>query len=524
MPKAGRCPVIRKLCGGSWMYESGHPGKVFDKSGRRTEDGSQVRQPEYSDVGGSVKTTENDGKPNNVNNQSKTFYSNSGDRNVKPEEDGDEQMITGSHPVVVRMSSGDEPEVNRRRPGVDWEMTGRWPEVIGITRMIGNSDGVEEERQRKLIKAEVELPHRRREFEPEDKRHPESRGLSRKRLTYAGVRVGDPANTEGMNEGGREPGVQRKSRKKAKTSPIARPEVVSEIVAELFRSRNLLHVCSTIEPERTEVTERRFGGSNFPCRNLAQAEPIADGCKPEVLRMIHISEPEDQGKKVGKRTEDGDQSNIVQCQSWMVIFLSSNVGAGKPGSSSGNGNGRKGEGKPDGMPEQLPEEGMERTEDAGKDVRSEDENPGIPDSPRRVREGEDKESGGKDSGSGGRCFTVQSNSWNTGTETVMEIVTDIMRAPETSGNGRGPRLCRKCEVREGYAGWRERSRFHLSEVRRNYVRYRPSCPARETGAGTNRRIRPEGPFVPEVASASPLEESRGGSELVKGPEEDELAE
>ncbi|KAF8211904.1 hypothetical protein K438DRAFT_1751505 [Mycena galopus ATCC 62051] len=34
--------------------------KVFDKSGRRTEDGSQVRRPEYSDVGGSVKTTEDD--------------------------------------------------------------------------------------------------------------------------------------------------------------------------------------------------------------------------------------------------------------------------------------------------------------------------------------------------------------------------------------------------------------------------------------------------------------------------------
>ncbi|KAF8208405.1 hypothetical protein K438DRAFT_1754322 [Mycena galopus ATCC 62051] len=45
--------------------------RVIDKSGRRTEDGSQVRRPEYSDVGGSVKTTENDGKPNNVNNQSK---------------------------------------------------------------------------------------------------------------------------------------------------------------------------------------------------------------------------------------------------------------------------------------------------------------------------------------------------------------------------------------------------------------------------------------------------------------------
>ncbi|KAF8147425.1 hypothetical protein K438DRAFT_1780048 [Mycena galopus ATCC 62051] len=55
----------------SRMYKSGRPGKVFDKSGRRTEDGSQVRRPEGSDVGGSVKTTENDGKPNNVNNQSK---------------------------------------------------------------------------------------------------------------------------------------------------------------------------------------------------------------------------------------------------------------------------------------------------------------------------------------------------------------------------------------------------------------------------------------------------------------------
>ncbi|KAF8211905.1 hypothetical protein K438DRAFT_1751506 [Mycena galopus ATCC 62051] len=48
-----------------------------------------------------------------------------------------------------------------------------------------------------------------------------------------------------------------------RTSPIARPEVVSEIVVELFRLRNLLHVCSTVEPERTEVMERRFGGRNF---------------------------------------------------------------------------------------------------------------------------------------------------------------------------------------------------------------------------------------------------------------------
>ncbi|KAF8130024.1 hypothetical protein K438DRAFT_1788848 [Mycena galopus ATCC 62051] len=84
------------------------------------------------------------------------------------------------------------------------------------TRMIGNSNGVEEEWQRKLLKAEVELPHRRREFELEDERHPKSGGLSWMRLTCAGVRVGDSANTEGMNEGGREPEVQQKSRKKAK--------------------------------------------------------------------------------------------------------------------------------------------------------------------------------------------------------------------------------------------------------------------------------------------------------------------
>ncbi|KAF8127333.1 hypothetical protein K438DRAFT_1949083 [Mycena galopus ATCC 62051] len=385
-------------------------GKVFDKSGRRTEDGSQVRRPEYSDVGGSVRTTENDGKPNNVNNQSKTFYSNSGepersgeDWNVKPEEDRDEQMIIGSHPVVVWMSSGDEPEVNRRRPGVGREITGGYRNVDGCipeytgsgrmsTRMIGKESGGkgrknpdvkedrrlrpdepvaearshvrrrkcrrvisrekpefstewrEEERQRKLLKAEVELPHRRREFEPEDERHPESGGLSWKRLTFARVRVGDPANTEGMNEGGREPGVQRKSRKKAKvtitdewTSPIARPEVVGEIVAKLFRSRNPLPVCSTVEPEQMEVTEWR--------------------CKPEVLRMSR---------------ECGDE-NRGRGRHYMRLRNKIHIGeledqAGKPGSCSANGNGGKGEGKPDGMPEQLPEEGTEGTEDAGKDV------------------------------------------------------------------------------------------------------------------------------------------------------------
>ncbi|KAF8127331.1 hypothetical protein K438DRAFT_1789998 [Mycena galopus ATCC 62051] len=282
------------------------------------------------------------------------------------------------------MSSGIEPEVNWHRPGVDQEfdreMAGgyrnvnrRILEYTGSgrmsTRIIGKSDGEEEEWQRKLLKAEVELPHRRRKFEPEGERHPGSGGLSWKRLTCAGVRVGDPANTKGMNEGGRKPEVQRKSRKKAKVkvrkrkwmkkfrnpnaggcemeptsfgdspkvtiadeqiSPIARPEVVGEIVAELFRSRNLLHVCSTVEPERTEVTERRAGN----------AETKAEG--GDTTTCVFATRSISANRKIresGRRTE--------------ISPTSSNA-------NPGNGNGRKGEGKPDGMPEQLP--------DAGKDV------------------------------------------------------------------------------------------------------------------------------------------------------------
>ncbi|KAF8180333.1 hypothetical protein K438DRAFT_1842304 [Mycena galopus ATCC 62051] len=63
MPKAGRCPVIRKLSQSPRWGPTSSPDvrdKVFDKSSRRMEDGSQVRQPEYSDVGGSVKTMEDD--------------------------------------------------------------------------------------------------------------------------------------------------------------------------------------------------------------------------------------------------------------------------------------------------------------------------------------------------------------------------------------------------------------------------------------------------------------------------------
>ncbi|KAF8207310.1 hypothetical protein K438DRAFT_1755967 [Mycena galopus ATCC 62051] len=101
-----------------------------------------------------------------------------------------------------------------------WNEGGSWWKllvtVVMSTRMIRNSDRVEEEWQRKSLKAEVDSLQRRRKFELKDVSLLESGGLSRKRLTYAGVRVGDPANTEGMNESGREPGVQRKSRKKAK--------------------------------------------------------------------------------------------------------------------------------------------------------------------------------------------------------------------------------------------------------------------------------------------------------------------
>ncbi|KAF8143860.1 hypothetical protein K438DRAFT_1875065, partial [Mycena galopus ATCC 62051] len=67
MPKAGRGPVIRKLCQTPrWSPTSRevHGGispdvrdKVFDKS--------SLHRPEYSDVGGRVKTTENNGRPIN---------------------------------------------------------------------------------------------------------------------------------------------------------------------------------------------------------------------------------------------------------------------------------------------------------------------------------------------------------------------------------------------------------------------------------------------------------------------------
>ncbi|KAF8132111.1 hypothetical protein K438DRAFT_1948004 [Mycena galopus ATCC 62051] len=583
---------------GSRMYKSRRPGKVFDKSGRWTEDGSQVRRPEYSDVGGSVKTTENDGKPNNVNNQSKTFYSNgreperSGeDRNVKPEEDGDERMITGSHPVVVQMSSGIEPEhLDDRKVSPEVTKGVRWmrpenPDVKEDRRLRpdepdaeakshvwrrncrraisrerpererGPENGslnsrMEEERQRKLLKAEVKMPHQRRKFEPEDERHPGSRGLSRKRLTCAGVRVGDPANTEGMNEGGRKPEVQRKSRKKAKlkvtisderTSPIARPEVVGEIVAELFRSRNLLHVCSTVEPKRTEVTERRAGNAetrveggdatscvfatgsisanrkirvgDYAGRKAGVMKPGMNGegkesgteiASPNVVSDI-CRESAGQCRRAEMKPDSRKRSSWRRDRKWMVIFPSTIVGARKPGSSSGNRNGRKGEGKPDGMPEQLPEDG---TEDAGK----------------CIPEGEDKESGGKDSGSGGRYFALQSNSWNTGTETVTGIVTDIARAPETSG---------MAEV-QGYAGYvksekdRPGGESEVDFTRRKFagtIRNEPEN-SDEFDRNTDGKMadKPEEPIVPEVVSANLLEKSRGRSELVKGPEEDELAE
>ncbi|KAF8195156.1 hypothetical protein K438DRAFT_1760840 [Mycena galopus ATCC 62051] len=185
------------------------------------------------------------------------------DRRLRPDEPDAEARSHVRRRKCQRAISREEPECERGPE--NGSLNSRCARLL-------SSDGVEEERQQKLLKAEVEFPHRRRKFEPEDGRHPESRGLSRKHLTCAGVRVSDPANTEGMNEGGREPEVQQKSRKKAKvkvtitdkrTSHIVRPEMVGEIVTELFRSRNLLHVYSTVELGQTEVTEQRFRGRNF---------------------------------------------------------------------------------------------------------------------------------------------------------------------------------------------------------------------------------------------------------------------
>ncbi|KAF8132113.1 hypothetical protein K438DRAFT_1788092 [Mycena galopus ATCC 62051] len=216
------------------------------------------------------------------------------DRDVKPEEDGDEQMITGSHPVVVRMSSGVEPEHQDDRKvslevtkGVRWKRPEN-PDVKEDRRL--RPDEPDTEARSHVQRRECRRAKSREK--PERERGPENGSLNSRRarlLTDKQFRwsgggtatevVKGGANTEGMNEGGREPEVQQKSQKKVKmkvseihqkvtvaderTSPITRPEVVGEIVAELFRLRNLLHVCPTVEPERTEVTERRFGGRNF---------------------------------------------------------------------------------------------------------------------------------------------------------------------------------------------------------------------------------------------------------------------
>ncbi|KAF8211789.1 hypothetical protein K438DRAFT_1752452 [Mycena galopus ATCC 62051] len=307
--------------------------------------------------------------------------------------------------------------------------------------MIGNSDGVEEEWQRKSLKAEVELPHRRREFEPEDERHPGSGGLSRKHLTYAGVRVGDPANTEGMNEGGREPEVQRKSRKKAKVKVRKRKRM------KKFRN------------------------------------PNAGGCENGADKFRRFTEAGNAETKAA----GGDATTCVfatrsilanrKIRKWMVIFPSTNVGARKPGSSSDNGNGRKGEGKPDGMPGQLPEEGTEGTEDAGKDSGKE-----------KVREAEVK---------------------------TPEVAEDVFAVQCNPGTLR--RKLREMAEVQGYAG------NVKSEKDRPGGESEVDFTCRKF-AGTNRRIRPKEPIVPEVVYTNPSVGSRGGSELVKGPEEDELAE
>ncbi|KAF8181868.1 hypothetical protein K438DRAFT_1767602 [Mycena galopus ATCC 62051] len=181
----------------------------------------------------------------------------------------------------------------------------------------------------------------------------------------------------------------------------------------------------------------------------------------------------------------------------MVIFPSTNVEAGKPGSSSGNGNGRKGEEKPDGMPKQLPEEGMEGMERMCD-----------------VRGGEYKESGGKGSGRGGRYFAVQSNSWITWHGNRNGII-------RTS---REHRKLREMTEVQGYAGC-VKSKMDRpggeSEVDFTRQKFAGTENSGEFDRNTDDVMadKPEEPIVPEVVSASPPEESRGGSELVKGPED-----
>ncbi|KAF8217863.1 hypothetical protein K438DRAFT_1747121 [Mycena galopus ATCC 62051] len=126
-----------------------------------------------------------------------------------------------------------------------------------------------------------------------------------------------------------------------------------------------------------------------------------------------------------------------------------------------NGNGRKGEGKPDGMPEQLPEEG---TEDAGKDR-------------RKLREMAEVQ---------GYAGNVKSEMDWPGGESEVDF------------------------THRKFAGT-------MSIIVRR-VRHGKPEPER-----TGDSDKPEEPIVPEVVSANPPEESRAGSELVKGPEEDELA-
>ncbi|KAF8193484.1 hypothetical protein K438DRAFT_2131359 [Mycena galopus ATCC 62051] len=421
---------------------------------------------------------------------------------------------------------------------------------------------------------------KQRKFEPEDGRHPESGGLSQTRLTFAKVRVGDPANMEGMNRGGRELEVQRKSWKKAKvkewsrqvsvihcsvtiveerTIPIVRPEVVNEIVAELFRLRNLLHVCSTVEPERTGVREQ-----SWECGDETR------GWERHYVRLqnkIHNGEPEDRGRRLRwtksqsnetsnengevkeSRKADGERRSVQhrpmliqpagQCRRGeatpdsrekshkrrdrksVVIFPLTNVGAGKPGSSSDNGSCRKGEGKQEGMPEQLPEEITEGKEDAEKDVRG----------PRmrirgylfhcvesgkvKIRKAEVKTPEAAEYVS--LCNPIPGT---LGTETITGIATDIAQAPETLG---------MAEV-QGYAGYvKSKKDTPGSESKVDFtcrkfagtmsvivhrVQHQKPEPERTGEFGWADKL--EEPIVPEVVSANLPEESKGGSELGEG--------
>ncbi|KAF8180334.1 hypothetical protein K438DRAFT_1768564 [Mycena galopus ATCC 62051] len=345
---------------------------------------------------------------------------------------------------------------------------------------------------KEVVKAEVDSPHRPRKFEPEDVRNPESGGLSRKHLACAGVRVGDPANTEGMNEGGRELEVQQKSRKKVKVKIWKRKRMKKfrnpnasgcEMESTSFgdspkgdhRRRVDKSHCETRGGRRncgivlfTKPATRLFhcravaDGSNgaevrrkeFPCRNLAQVETVADGSGSaetkteggDATTCVFATRSISVNRKIresGRRTEISptlSNANLSMPQSGIDIGFKGEV-----------------------ILVTRPESGKEKVREA--EVKTPEEVEDI--SP---------------------CNPILEH-WHGNRN---GIVTDITRVPETSGNGGGPRLCRKHEVRHREPELERTG--DLGEFDRN--------------TDDIMADKPEKLIVPEVVSTNPPEESR----------------